>query len=137
MPESLASLTARYDNAETFVLGDSPALCEHLIRLVRQGRKTASTGAWRDFEQGEPMPMPGRTDIILDWSGNPALVVRTLEVRRCTFAQVTEEMALAEGEDDSLADWREGHRRFFERTGGFSPDMEVVWERFALVEDLG
>ena len=87
MPESLASLTARYDNAETFVLGDSPALCEHLIRLVRQGRKTASTGAWRDFEQGEPMPMPGRTDIILDWSGNPALVLTKLRQRPQLFSR--------------------------------------------------
>ncbi|ARU14865.1 ASCH domain-containing protein [Croceicoccus marinus] len=137
MPESLASLKARYGDAETFVLGDSRALCEHLIGLVRQGRKTASTGALRDFEQGEAMPRPGRTDIVLDWSGDPALVVRTIEVRRCTFAQVTEEMALAEGEDDSLAAWREGHRRYFERTGGFSPDMDIVWERFMLVEDLG
>lgn len=136
MSESLASLKVRYPNAETFTFGDSLALSEWLIQLVRQGRKIASTGAYRDFELGEAMPEPDRADIVLDWSGHPALVIRTVEVRRCTFLEVTEEMALAEGEDECLDGWREGHRRFFERNGGFSPDMEIIWERFEVVEDL-
>ena len=136
MPESLASLKLRYTDAESFTFGDSEELSGRLILLVRQGRKVATTGAYRDFDDGEPLPEPGRADIVLDWSGDPALVIRTLEVRRCTFSEVTEEMALAEGENDSLEGWREDHRRFFARTGGFSPDMEIVWERFALVEDL-
>ncbi|GGD64376.1 ASCH domain-containing protein [Croceicoccus mobilis] len=136
MSESLASLKVRYPDAETFALGDSHALSERLIRLIRQGRKMASTGAYRDFELGEAMPEPGRADIVLDWSGHPALVIRTVEVRRCTFLEVTEEMALAEGEDECLDGWREGHQRFFERNGGFSPDMEIIWERFELIEDL-
>ncbi len=45
-------------------------------------------------------------------------------------------MALAEGEDEDLAGWRAGHRAYFERNGGFSPDMPLVWERFALIEDF-
>lgn len=44
-------------------------------------------------------------------------------------------MALAEGEND-LEGWRNDHRAFFQRNGGFSPQMQVVWERFALIEDL-
>ena len=35
-----------------------------------------------------------------------------------------------------LADWRKGHQEYFERNGGFSPDMELVCERFKLVEVL-
>ncbi len=45
-------------------------------------------------------------------------------------------MALAEGEDESLAGWQENHRAYFARNGGFAPEMELIWERFALVEDL-
>lgn len=45
-------------------------------------------------------------------------------------------MALAEGKNDDLTGWRNDHRAFFQRTGGFSLEMQVVWERFALIEDL-
>jgi uncharacterized protein YhfF len=37
----------------------------------------------------------------------------------------------------NLAGWRAGHKDYFERNGGFSPDMELVCERFRLVETLG
>ncbi|MCL3882453.1 ASCH domain-containing protein [Marivita sp. GX14005] len=137
MTPTLNALRAKYPNAETFTFGDSAELCAELIELVRSGVKTATTGACRDFVAGEPMPKVGRRDICLDWSGAPALVIETIEVRHCAFDEVTEEMALAEGENASLLGWRNDHREFFERNGGFSPDMPVVWERFALVEDLG
>ena len=35
---------------------------------------------------------------------------------------------------DCLDDWREGHRAYFTRNGGFSPDMMLWCERFRLVE---
>lgn len=136
MPETVDNVRSRYPGAETFTFGDNDALSEQLISLVREGRKTATTGAVRDYEAGEAYPVVGRRDIVLDFAGVPALVVETVELRRCTFSEVTEEMALAEGEDDDLAGWRAGHRRYFERTGGFDPDMPVIWERFSLVEDL-
>jgi uncharacterized protein YhfF len=136
MSDPMKAIRQRYPDAVTFTFGDSAELSARLIALVRSGEKTATCGALRDFRNGEPMPSPGRRDIVLDWAGRPALVVETIAVVVCRFDEVTEAMALAEGEDDSLDGWRAGHRRYFERNGGFSPDMEVVWERFALVEDL-
>lgn len=137
---SLESLKRRYPGAATFTFGDSDELSERLIALVRSGRKTATTGARRDYgaaaEEAEPMPQPGRRYIALDWRGRPALIIETVEIVECRFIEVTEAMALAEGEDDSLDGWRQGHRQYFERNGGFSPAMQVVWERFVLVEDL-
>ena len=137
MIEELAALRRRYPAAETFKFGDGEALCAALLSLVRAGKKVATCGAMRDYESGEAMPAVGRRDIALDWDDTPALVIETVELVRCRFDEVTEGMALAEGEDDSLEGWREGHRRYFERNGGFSPDMEILWERFVLVEDLG
>jgi uncharacterized protein YhfF len=64
-------------------------------------------------------------------------VIETLEIRHCRFCDITEAMALAEGEDADLAGWQAGHRAYFERNGGFDPHLPVVWERFRLVEDLG
>ena len=45
-------------------------------------------------------------------------------------------MALAEGENDDLEGWRSDHSAFFQRNGEFSRQMQVVSERFALIEDL-
>jgi uncharacterized protein YhfF len=136
MVEAFDTLRGRYPNAVTFKFGDNADLCAALISLVRSGKKVATCGALRQYEDGEPMPKPGRRDIALNWNGTPALVIETVEVIQCRFSDVTEAMALAEGEDDNLEGWRTGHREYFERTGGFSPDMNVVWERFVLVEDL-
>ncbi|WP_170340382.1 ASCH domain-containing protein [Ruegeria arenilitoris] len=133
----LENLKERYPGAETFQFGDNRALCDELLALVRSGRKTATCGALRDFTaDGEAMPQVGRRDIALDWDGQPALVIETVDVTVRRYCDVDEAFALAEGENDSLEGWREDHRRYFERNGGFDPKMELVCERFRLVEDL-
>jgi uncharacterized protein YhfF len=137
VPETVDALKARYPGAEITGFGDGPDLSAALIQAIRDGRKVATTSAMRDYAPGEPMPEVGRRDIVLNWAGVPVQVIETLEMRRCTFAGVTEAMALAEGEDRDLDGWRAGHRAYCKRTGGFAPEMEVVWERFAVVEDLG
>lgn len=63
----LEEIRQRYPGAETFTFGDSRALCDQLLELVRAGVKTATCGALRDFEAGgEALPSPGRKDIALD-----------------------------------------------------------------------
>ncbi len=130
-------LQERYPDAQTFKFGDNRKLCDELLALVRSGKKTATCGALRDFKSGvEAMPVAGRRDIALDWYDMPALVIETVEVAIQRYCDVTEEFALAEGENETLAGWQEDHRRYFERNGGFDPEMELVCERFRLVEDL-
>ncbi|WP_316015251.1 ASCH domain-containing protein [Roseobacter sp. HKCCA0434] len=134
---SLDALRARYPGAQTFTFGDGKALTDQLNALVRSGAKRATCGALRDYESGaEAMPTVGRRDIALEHDGMPAFVIETRELRTCRFDEVSEEMALAEGEDDDLAGWRAGHEAYFTRNGGFAPDMMLVWERFDLIEDL-
>ncbi len=138
MGMTLEELRARYPGAETFTFGDSRALCDDLIARVRAGAKTATCGAARDFGPGgEALPVAGRRDIALDWDGAPALVIETVEVTRRRFRDVDEDFALAEGENDDLEGWQRDHRAYFERNGGWSEDMDLVCERFRLVEDLG
>ncbi len=134
---TLDDVRSRFPDAETFTFGDNKALCDQLIDLVRRGKKTATCGALRDFvEEGEAMPVVGRKDIALNWDGTPALVVETVAVSIWRFEDVPEEFALAEGENTSRQGWAEDHKAYFERNGGFSPDMELVCERFRLVEDF-
>ena len=135
---TLEEAMQRYPGAETFRFGDSRALCDELLALVRLGRKTATCGPLRDFQaDGEAMPDVGRRDISLDLDGAPALVIETLEVAERRFCDVDADFALAEGEDETLEGWQAGHRRYFERNGGWSPEMMLVCERFRLVEDFG
>ncbi|WP_417687821.1 ASCH domain-containing protein [Roseibium sp.] len=137
MPLTLDTVKARYPGAESFAFGDSAELSEELIALVRSGKKTGTCGALRDFSDGqEVMPVVGRKNIALDWDGKPALVTETLSVVICRFRDVDAEFALSEGENDDLAGWRRDHQAFFERNGGFSPEMELVCEQLRLVEDL-
>jgi uncharacterized protein YhfF len=134
---SIEALRKRYPGAETFTFGDSRSLCNALLGLVRSGRKTATCGALRDFfDAGDPLPTVGRRDIALDWEGAPALVIETVEVVICRFHEVDEAFALAEGENSDLEGWQAGHRRYFERNGGWDPEMKLVCERFRMVEDL-
>jgi uncharacterized protein YhfF len=133
----LIELLERYPAAETFYLGDSPELSDKLINLVRSGKKTATCEALRDFEQGkEAMPGLGRCDIALNWNTDPALVLKTMSLALVRFCDVQEDFALAEGENDSLEGWQADHQSYFERNGGFDPEMMLVCERFELVEDL-
>ncbi len=134
---NIDAVRARYPGAETFTFGDNRGLCDRLLGLVRAGAKTATCGALRDYQEGgEPLPVVGRRDIALDWDGRPTLVVETVAVKICQFRDVGEDFALAEGEDENLAGWRAGHEAYFARNGGFDPEMELVCERFRLVEDL-
>ena len=127
------TLPARYKDALSFAFGDSPELADELLALVLSGKKTATCGALRDIEAGEPMPEVGRRDVVLDGRGKPACVLETIEVTQCRFDDVSADFAIAEGEGP-YDDWRKGHIDFFTRNGGWSGDLMLVCERFRLVE---
>ncbi len=134
---TMQDVLIRYPGAQTFKFGDSAKMSAELLSLVRAGRKTATCGALRDYPDGSPeTPVVGRRDIALEWDESPALVIETVDVSVCRFCDMTEDFALAEGENETLEGWREDHRRYFERNGGFDPEMELLCERFRLIEDL-
>lgn len=139
---TLEEAESQFPGAETFTFGDTKELCDWLLKLVRDGKKTATCGALRDFGKGrkidgkEALPVVGRRDIALNWNGTPALAIETVEVSVRRFCDVDADFALAEGEDESLSGWQAGHRAYFERNGGWSAEMELVCERFEVVSDF-
>lgn len=134
---SIEDLRARFPGAETYVFGDSTRMSGELLVLVRAGKKRATCSTWAEIAAGDALPQIGRCDIATTFDGRPALVNRTMELRLVQFDEMTEEMALAEGEDETLDRWRAGHERYYRRLGIFEPSMELIWERFEVVEDLG
>lgn len=123
-------------DAQTFAFGDTPQMADELLALVLTGVKTATCGALRDFpEDSAARPQVGRRDVVLDGKGRRAAVIETVEVTVCRFDEIDEQFAADEGEGlRTLAAWRECHQAYFERNGGFAPDMELLCERFRLVE---
>lgn len=133
----MTDLAARYPNAVYFACGDGPELCAELLALIKAGKKVATCMPLRDVAEGrESMPVVGQRDIATEWDGTPAVVIETTEVSLCPFDEVTEEFALAEGENETLEGWQKDHRAYFERNGGWEPDMMLVCERFRVVEVL-
>ncbi len=133
----MEDLQVTYPGAGTFKFGDNAKLCAALIALVRAGKKRATCEAYREFEDDPAaMPVVGRCDIAANWDGTPALVIKTTRVDKVRFCDVSAEMALAEGEDDTLDGWRANHQAYFARNGGFDPQMMLVFEHFDVIEDL-
>lgn len=133
----LSEAKAKYPDCGTFSFGDSKELSDWLLSLVRSGKKTATCEALHVFEsESESMPKAGNIEVVLNWDGSPALAIRTLCVEIARFCDVTESFALSEGEDQDLEGWQMNHQEYFERNGGFKQEMELVCERFKLVEDF-
>jgi uncharacterized protein YhfF len=131
-------LPDKYRDALAFSFGDSPALADELLALVLAGRKTATCAALRDYaEDNADKPVVGRRDVVLDGAGRPAAVIETVEITYRRFDEVDDAFARDEGEGEAtLEQWRGDHETYFRRNGCFAPDMDLLCERFRLVEIL-
>ncbi len=124
---------------DVWAFGATPVHADSLLQLVLAGTKTATASSLWDYEHsGDPLPVPGMLNIILDGQGTPRALLETVSLVTVPFDQVDESHAFAEGEGDrSLANWREVHERYWrnhsENPRGFEPDMPVMCERFRLL----
>ena len=122
-----------------WAFGATAEQADELLALVLSGTKTATAGALWDYEaEGEELPAPGALGIVTDGRGVPHALVVMTQVDIVPFDEVSAEHAYLEGEGDrSLATWREVHEQFFTEHAvhrhGFSPDMPVVLQRFAVL----
>lgn len=126
--------------------GDSPELADALLREVTHGGKRATSSLLVEYiEEGESRPEIGGHWVVCDGSGEPAVIVRTTELRLSAFDDVDAAFAYDEGEDDrSLEFWRREHEKFWRRTRAAAghdwrpeetrePGRELVLERFSVV----
>ncbi|QIK62870.1 ASCH domain-containing protein [Leucobacter viscericola] len=122
-----------------WAFGATPAHADELLGLVLEGVKTGTASSLWDYEEsGDPLPHVGELSIILDSAGEPRALIETTSIREVPFDEVDAEHAFSEGEGDrTLADWRQGHERYWrnysENPRGFEPDMPVICERFRVV----
>ena len=126
--------TQDWSSLESFAFGDSPRMADNLLAFVLSGAKTATCWSVRDGQQTEV----GKRMVVNDGAGRPRAVLETVSLEQMRFNEVGWTFALAEGEgDECLEEWRDGHRAYFTRNGGFDPGMMLWCERFRLVEVIG
>ncbi|NIY80876.1 ASCH domain-containing protein [Celeribacter sp. HF31] len=136
--DTMEDLQVTYPGAGTFLLGATKGRVEHLNKLVAAKQKTATCLPWSEFENDQDaLPQVGRCDIVANWDGTPAMVVRTVSVDKVKFRHVTPQMAMAEGEDKDIEAWRKRTAKAFGTKGVLDRDTMLVFETFELVEDLG
>ncbi|MBX9642933.1 MAG: ASCH domain-containing protein [Novosphingobium sp.] len=123
-----------WEALESFSFGDSPEMADRLLAFVLGGSKRATCWSVADGQQTHL----GKQMVVLNGAGRPRAVVETVELEQRRFCDVDWQFALDEGEgDETLEDWRRGHQNYFERNGGFDPEMMLWCERFRLVEVIG
>ncbi|MGN0740997.1 MAG: ASCH domain-containing protein [Treponema sp.] len=122
-----------------FQLGEGTEnICE-LTALVLAGKKTAACSSLYSFDI-DMMRRPEKNDyyIITDAGDNPVCVIRNTNVTVLSLNNVTWEMAVKEGDCNSIEEWRENHIEFFREEADimgydFSEDMPVVFEEFEVI----
>lgn len=92
---------------------------EALNTLVLAGTKTATTSLFAEYlARRERVERVGEELALIGDEGRPVTLVRVTSVRIAGFHEVTWAHAHAEGEGlADLDDWRDVHRRYWERDG--------------------
>ena len=122
---------------------------ERLLKLVKTGKKRATTGLLIDYSSSDwHVPFEGSRLQVIDSYDEVVGWAIITKVEQYPFGKVTDEIARAEGEGDlSLNYWKESHREFFEKMTDdirkrskdshwtFSENTLVVTEFFDFIEE--
>lgn len=130
------SLNTEKDYFECFAFGDSPEMADELLALVLAGKKTATVSVVLKDEQA---PSIGDCSLVLDGSGKPACVIKTVYLETVKFCDLTWDMVRKEGEDDSFEQWKAGNIRYWTRDAAkrgysFTDQTPITFECFEVVE---
>ncbi len=118
---------------QQFRFGDSPELADRLAALVIAGVKTATCSAASLVAETSI----GEQQVVLSGGGVPVAIIETLALDVLRLSDVTADQAALEGEGDvSHAYWFDAHKDYFTREGTYTPDMQVIFETFRLVDVL-
>ena len=126
------------DGLRSLEIGTPGAMRQRLNRLILDGHKRATAGLLFDYvREDEELETEGELLALVDDESKRVATVVVTEIATMPFIEVPWKFAQAEGEgDESLEEWREGHRRFWRAAGEEIDDQTpivLIW--FALVAD--
>jgi uncharacterized protein YhfF len=126
----------RVDGLRTLELGSPGEQRDRLNHYVLHGTKRATAGLAVEYdEDGEALEHVGEVLVMLGNEQDEVGRIQVTDVVTRRFDDVPWEFADAGGEGfTSVDDWREGHRRYWERVGRtVTPDTLVVCLSFDLL----
>src|SRR5690242_15153727 len=90
-------------------------LRDALVAAILSGAKTSTTSLVIEYHlEGEPFPVVGRRQVVVDSDVQPVAVIETTEVRFACVGEVDLQHAVDEGEGyTSVAAWRVEHEAFW------------------------
>ena len=125
---------------EVFSFGNTDIMADEWVQLVKAKKKTATSSVFCFYEmEGAALPQGGKLSILCNSKNEAECIILTTKVYTTSFNLVSEEHAYKEGEgNQSLDDWREGHRAFFtealaECKQVFDENMLIVCEKFKVI----
>ena len=120
--------------------GNPGASRDSLISLILDGNKRATAGTleWDYIAENEPIETIGEQLAVLDNHNRHLATIKATRVEVKRFADVPDEIALAEAEGDLDGDdFRSSHLAFWSKLGlSITDETEIVLLYFDLVEDL-
>ena len=130
----------RIDGMRTIEFGTPGASREKLVNLILHGNKRATAGLLiGDYEsEGEPIEHVGELLAIVDNDGKHVGTMKVTRVEVLRFADVPDELALAEAEGDmNAADFRASHLAYWTRVGeSVTDDTLIVTVYFDLLPKI-
>jgi uncharacterized protein YhfF len=130
----------RIDGMRTIEFGTPGPSREKLVNLILHGQKRATAGLLvGDYEsEGEPIEHVGELLAIVDNDGKHVGTMKVTRVEVLRFADVPDELALAEAEGDmNAADFRASHLAYWTRVGeSVTDDTLIVTVYFDLLPKI-
>jgi uncharacterized protein YhfF len=130
----------RRDDVDVRRIGTDDAMVQAIIDRIATGEKSMTYSLpWIAERENRTAPIAGRYLVVLNASGNPALLLRLTEIRNLLFGEVSEKDLEREGIPmRSLSAWRPLHIAVWnEKLAPFglsvSDDMPVWAESFDLI----
>jgi uncharacterized protein YhfF len=116
------------DGLRTLQIGTPGAMRQRLNQLILDGHKRATAGLLMEYvKENEELEMEGELLALVDDDTQRIATVVVVEVETVPFIEVPWKFAQAEGEgDESLEEWRDGHRRFWLAEGDTVDDQTPV-----------
>jgi uncharacterized protein YhfF len=130
----------RIDGMRTIEFGTPGPSREKLVNLILHGQKRATASLLvGDYEsEGEPIEHVGELLAIVDNDGKHVGTMKVTRVEVLRFADVPDELALAEAEGDmNAADFRASHLAYWTRVGEtVTDDTLIVTVYFDLMPEI-
>ncbi len=125
------------DGLRSLEIGSPGEMRQRLNQLILDGRKRATAGLLMEYvRENEELERVGERLALVDDDAHHVATVVVVAVTTVPFIEVPWSFAQAEGEgDESLEEWREGHRRFWTTQGESIDDQTpvvLIWFELAL-----